>query len=313
MKNLVVLLLLCMLINKIQAQGTTPLSLEDQNKLIAQVSHISDPAAKLKAIDSLISSGKLTSDGQIATIYSGRAQTLWAVFQERVDLDNSEDLEVAKQKTIENVLADYKKAIDACAFCQPAHRQERAEFLKDADLENNPLYDADMKYVKDHGFKETESGFVIGFNYMGGKSGWFGAMISPFGYFDPRYKITNTDPADGKLKTVSSNPVPTSVNYLTIEYNQNLDQPAAHEMSFSPFQMTSPFLINPAKFGFTQSYTITKPSWFYRPELGIGWGYISVAYAYNFVFSKSDRHELDTNMLIVRFTYPIVPYKSTLY
>ncbi len=309
MKHFLVLLLFSVITLRMCAQGTTPLSIEDQNKLIHEVSSIGDADAKLKAIDELIRSGKLTFDGQIASLYSGRAQTLWEVY-ELHEADSKEGAELAEQMAIDSVLAYYKKAIDACVFCQPVHRQERAQFLHDVDKEYNSPYAEDMTFAKDHGYKETQQGFLLGVNYMGGKSDWFGVTVSPFGQIAPRYKIMNTDPADGKVKMVDRNLVPVSLNLFPFEYNQNLNQPTSHELSLSLFQMTSPLLINVTKLGFTQSFETPKPSWFYRPEIGIGWGFISVGYAYNFVFSKSDRHLMDTHMFVLKVSYPIVMYKN---
>jgi len=309
MKNILAFLLLLCMMSQAYSQETTPLSLTEQNALLEKATVVRNPDERLKAIDELIRSGKLSSNGQIASAYSGRAKALWDVYQKHSDASEPPE---KRLQVIDSVLLCYKKAIDACVYCQPVHRQERAEFLKEAEIANtNPLYLQDMDFAKAHGFKETEHGFVLGVNYMGGKSDFAGVMVSPYGVVMPRYKVLSTDPEDGKIKVVDQNNWPSSFNLCSFEYNRNLDQPTAREFAFSLFQQTSPLLINVTKFGFTQSVTLTKPSWFYRPEIGIGWSFISVGYAYNFVFSKSDRSQLDTHMVVFRFCYPIVMYTGS--
>jgi hypothetical protein len=310
MKYSVALLLFFLILAQAHSQVSSPLTLEEQNSLIHKVSAIKDADEKLKAIDDLMHSGKLTTNGQIASLYSGRAETLWEVYLKHMGDEGIDEIGV-KQQAIDSVLVYYKKAIDACVFCQPTYKADRAEFLKNQELANtNPLYLEDMKCAKDHGFKETEQGFTLGLNYMGGKSDFAGFMVSPWGQVIPRYKVMNTDPEDGKLKVIDENRLPYSMNILAFEYNRNLDQPTSREFTFSLFQMTSPLLINFTKFGFTQSFTLPIPSWFYRPEIGIGWSFISVGYAYNFVFSKSDRSQLNSHMFLLRLCYPIVMYNK---
>jgi hypothetical protein len=308
MKHILSFLLLFFILAQAHGQVSTPLSVEEQNSLLQKVSSVKNPDDRLKAIDELIRSGQLTLDGQLAAVYSGRAKTMWEAYLNHTETSDPPE---KRLQVIDTVLLYYKKAIDACVFCQPVHRQERAEFLKDVDLANtNPLYLQDIDFAKAHGYKETEKGFVLGLNYMGGKSDFAGIMVSPWGQVIPRYKVMSTDPADGKLKIVDQSLLPVSINILAFEYNRNLDQPTSREFTLSLFQSTSPLLINVTKFGFTKSVTLSKPSWFYRPEIGIGWSFISVGYAYNFVFSKSDRSQLNTHMVVARLCYPIVMYKN---
>ncbi|HWY33150.1 MAG TPA: hypothetical protein VNX68_00805, partial [Nitrosopumilaceae archaeon] len=261
---------------------------------------------RLRAINNLLDSKKITYIKYIAGLYAARA----AVYEEKYDKEFEIEYKLLED-TMENfyiksVLRDYKISIDTCVFCEPLHRLGRKEFLESSAV-NDSMFLDDRSYLKKHGFKEEREGLVVGINYFKGKSDWAGIEVAGSGILMPRYVLRNIDPVDGKKKKVDDQPIPFAGNAFTLGFNQNLNQ-RAHEFTFSLLQITSPFIINIAKFGLIQSPLTPKGSWFYRPEVGIGWGWISAGYSYNFVFSKSDRNQFEKHLFIVKLNYPIINY-----
>jgi hypothetical protein len=280
-------------------------------KDVVHLLHISaetDLTARMKAVDSLLLPGKTKKTDQLAELYAIRAHTIYSVYlkehPQRLD-------DVDERKVYARVLLNFKKSIDTNALCAPVHRVQRLQFLEEIGDKHEAPYKEDLKWLRAHGYREDRQGLNIGVGYEHGKHDLLGMDIAPFGMIMPRSFLRNTDSTGKKMPWVGNGgDVTTALAFFSLGYSQDLSHPSRHEYTCSLFRFTSPFLLCLSRFGFTQSSEYNKASWFYRPEAGLGYSFFSVGYAYNYVFSKSDRKQSDTHMLIIRISYPLVKYQN---
>ena len=279
-----------------------------QYRIIEKVAALKDDSSKIKAIDSLISSGKITHDKYLAGLWSLRADILYNMyFQEIIAYTSIEEIDsITKDSSIlqiiNTILSNYNKAIETCTFCSPLYIDKRKVFY--GAIANDSLYDKDVEELIKYGYKPEHTYlFNIGVNYFKGKNDWLGFDISATSLFQRGYYLKNIDPIGGKRKKVGDYNWFFGASFLTLGYNQNLNI-KAHEFTASLIQMTSPFFISITKFGALQSPTEKHLVWFYRPEIGIGNSFISVGYSYNLIFKKSERNLWENHLLVIKLIIP---------
>lgn len=308
---------------KTQAQGKDVGSLTDfvQDELIHRVTCLEDPKAELKAIQALFESHQLTSKHYTAWLYSIRAQTTYRSYNEsQFDfMERYESLDSIrwaivndsiKNKMTLEVLADFQRSIDTCIACQPLNRLLRLKFLNSIGRKNDSLFIGDLQCVKKNGYKETRNGPGLSINFSRGKMDLLGLEVSAFAYTSPGYRLRSEFPEKGK-KPILESAVSTAAKLFILGYNQNLQLPGTHDFTFSVFHFTAPILLDLSKIGIMFGTPYQKASWFYRPEIGLGWRCFSVGYGYNYVFSKSDRKQANTNLFLLKLSYPIVKYSES--
>lgn len=280
-----------------------------QENAIDQITRIKDGDAEIKAIDELLKSNLITWPHWQAWLYTERARATHSLYLNHGGDTNWDADDKLRLNMTQQVLADYQKAIDLDEFCQPYIRTQRLDFLKEVGKKGNSLYIQDLNYLKQHGYKQDWDGMGLSVNYTRGKTDQLGIGISAISNYQPFYRLRNVDPTDSIRRVVDSN-TPTGISAFTLGYNQNLTFARTHEFTFSVLQVTAPLLIDITKLGFTSSPAYTSASWFYRPEIGFGWNWISLGYGYNFVFSKSDRKQSETHLFLIKLSYPIVKYND---
>jgi len=278
-----------------------------QKNILKKVEKIKDFDGKLRAIENLISSNKITNQNCLADLYNDRANVYLDIYGSD-SLSNYDYISGDKSGStiIRHVLMDYQTAIKTYPFHEPVYRADRLEFLNYLNSDH-PLVSSDLAYLKQHGFKKEFEGFTPGANYMYGKSSWIGIELSPIGYVSPSFTLKNQDPADGKIKKVNKRELPVALAFATIGYNQLLKN-SAHEFTISGFRLTAPIYLEITKFGFESGLNSPKLLWFYRPEIGIGNSFISVGYAYNVLFAKSQRSNWEKSLFVIKICYPILRY-----
>ena len=97
-------------------------------------------------------------------------------------------------------------------------------------------------------------------------------------------------------------------SYFSMSFQHNLNT-GSNEISFDAikFRQNGVFNLNITQFGFHQGLPgVDGVKWFYRPEIGLSYGPFSVSYAYNLTFNKDIRSLTEKNMLVVKFSYPII-------
>jgi hypothetical protein len=301
--------LLVIFITNGQAQATDSLHLsrKAQEKLIDKAVRIKDDDTALKAIDELFKSNQITDKCSLSELYAARAETIYESYWNHGGSSNDDMEDKVRLNMIPLVLADFQKAIDADPRCKPINCKLRMEFLSTQGRETDPLYIQDLAYLKEHGYKEDVFSLGLSAGYTRGKSDMLGLELAAMSILSPSCNLRNTDPDNGK-KVFLGHYHSMGAKFLILGYNQNLNLPSTHEFTISPLQWANPVLIDITKIGYTASPLYKSNSWFYRPQIGIGWNWISVGYAYNFVFSKSDRSQADTHMIFIKLSYPLLKY-----
>ncbi|HEX7415278.1 MAG TPA: hypothetical protein VF411_14635, partial [Bacteroidia bacterium] len=243
MKKLLILILFMLLGQHFFAQTEPVILLSDtaQKNLLWKVEEIKDNNEKLKAIENLIQTNKITKPSYLAALYGSRAYVYQVLYADSISNYDCLSEDTTGSALINHILNDYQKAIEVCPFCEPNYRLQREEFLSEVNYEDS-LKAEDLAYLKKHGFKEDRTGVVPGINYMQGKNSWLGAEVSAIGFIAPSYVLKNQDPADGITKKVASRTIPVAAAFATFGFNQRLDN-KAHEFTVSAFRLTAPFYI----------------------------------------------------------------------
>ena len=278
-----------------------------QKKIIKKVEKMKDDEEKFKVVENLLVSRKITNAESLAELYCERAYAYWNKYEsDSISLYNYLNGDKTGSTIIKHILDDFRLAIKTYSLNEPKYREDRLDFLETLN-EDHPLVEQDKQYLKQHGYKESFGGLTPGINYLLGKNSWMGFEVSCVGYVDPSYVLKNRDTLDGKIKKVNKRNFPIAVGILTIGYNQSLVN-SAQEFTISGIRFTAPLYVEVTKFGFERGLNTTHGLWFYRPEIGIGNSFISIGYAYNLMFNKSERNNWEKSLFVVKFCYPIVKY-----
>ena len=279
----------------------------DQKNIIKKVKKINEDDEKIKTIEHLLASKKITNPECLADLYCERAYAYWIKYEDD-SLSNYNYLSGDKTGStiIQHVLDDLSLAIETYPLNEPKYRNDRMDFLE-AINEDHPLLEEDKAYLKKHGYKEDIFGLALAANYMHGKNDWIGGELPIFEALTTSYVLKNKDTLTGKIKKVTSRNFPVGLEMLTLGFNKSL-QNSAHEFTISAIRLSAPIYLEVTKFGFETGLNTTHGLWFYRPEIGIGNSFISIGYAYNLMFNKSERNNWEKSLFVIKLSYPIVKY-----
>ncbi|HEY1037890.1 MAG TPA: hypothetical protein VGF30_00715, partial [Bacteroidia bacterium] len=272
-------------------------------------------AGVIKEIDKTFAEGKITNTNYIASLYAMKAKALQKLHEEEIDSYLDYEIEEYKDDStfksnmkpvLDEIFSLYEKSVSTCEYCAPANILQRYEFERDYDYYESKSK-ADLEILKKYGYKKERIGIPLGITYIKApKNEYIGIEISPVGFLDPRYKMKNLNKETGKKEVVASSLIPVNYQAFTCGFNKNITR-QGYEVWFSAGQVTSPLMINAIKFGFTENYISNeRVHWFYRPELGLGWGIFSVNCGYNMVFKKEFRREDNKWFVTARIAMPII-------
>lgn len=263
-------------------------------------------ALKNKSIDSLqnlINSNKLTDTGLIALANSRKAMVLNAIHSSQIQ--NFAKGDQSELKVVSEILESYKTAIDTNDVCKLTHQVDRMKFLKKIK-DTTALYKNDLKELKSNGYQEEFGSFDIGINFMKGNHNWLGADVSLVTYNGDRW-MSKKNKFETKQYLVPFS-MPFKMGFLNVSYLRNLTN-SDYDLSFSLFQLTSPMVFNVTKFGYQKSEQTGLKYWYYRPEIGLGWGCFAIYYSYNCKLTKQSSPVSEKHLLNLRITVPIVKWK----
>lgn len=258
---------------------------------------------KSKSIDSLqqvLNSNKITDPGLYAYAHSLKAELLSKMYCHPND-------KVAKNgridsKIVSEILESYKIAIDSAEVCKLPYQANRMKFLKNIN-DTTAVYKSDFKALKEKGYQQEYGSLDFGINYMRGKVNWLGGDVSLITFNGERWKSkTEAD------KNFIPKDVPVKMGFLNVSYLRNLTN-SDYDLSFSLLQLTSPFVLNITKFGYLKSEDTGLKYWYYRPEIGVGWGCFSIYYSYNFKLTNDSPPVSEKHLLNLRIAVPIVKWK----
>jgi len=260
-----------------------------------------DFSYKHKNIDSLqkvLNSGKITNLEYYAGACLSKIDILERKYKKEIKEFRFGDS--SKQKYINEILDCYKLAIDTCTKCKLKSKKQRLSFLEDIN-DRGTLYQNDLNELKAFGYREPYHSLNLGINYMRGINNWLGLEISFFTYSELGFKKLKKNTNSNKYYVPFEYPFVGS--FLSVGYMRNLDRKVT-DLSFSIIQITSPLLINITKFGFQTNKEDKISYWYYRPEIGFGWSYLSIYYSYNLLFNNSSRHSFEKHLFNLKILFP---------
>lgn len=246
-------------------------------------------------LDALLASGVLKDKQVVSEALTAKASLTTRQYKLKTlkaDMANNGPL-------TRSILATYQQAIDTCPRCDLQPIYNRYQLLEKLDHYDNP-YKNDLETLRHAGLKRTTIGVVIGPQYMLGRDHWLGGEVALAGVFQPAYKMGKTDPDTKQYMTFRKTP-PVAMSALTFSYFRNLSE-NANDFSFSLGQFTSPVALNLTRFGWQSGdYWNDRRAWFYRPDIGVGFGRISLHYAYQLMLKKADRDRAEKHLFQVKF------------
>lgn len=155
---------------------------------------------------------------------------------------------------------------------------------------------ADEKYLKGRGFKQDEFGVSTNLvvRYDGGL--WLGAEVAVIGGLQSPFNLK-----DGYGKTIKKSKFGISASVLILSHLRNIEERIS-ESKFSLFRIEAPLYIDIAQVGLVK--TADESHWFYRPQVGVGYGRFSISYGYSIFFKRASRdllkkHSLNLNTKFV--------------
>ena len=148
------------------------------------------------------------------------------------------------------------------------------------------------------------NGINLGLNVLQGKTSWIGGEISfdQVGHRNP-FRMTSS-----KLSFRNNY----HVSMLGMGFLKNLSNESFDIMGYlinirkEGFGIAANiFSANLLQFGFHKGYSAGN-SWFYRPEIGLSYGPLSLCYGYNVVFKKVVRPFTESHFLTLKLNYPMI-------
>ena len=263
-----------------------------------------DYSYKKKNIDSLqkvLDYGEITNPIIYSSSYSEKASILQFIYED--EINKFKDGDTSKVKIINQILDSYKIAIDTWGRCKLHRKVDRMNFLEEINDTGN-LYENDLEELKAAGYKKDFTSLDFGIDLKKGKNNWIGGELNIINYNGARWKLNKNDSISNKYHIPYS--LPFVLGFINISYSRNINI-NEYDFALSLIQMRCPVFINVTKFGFQKSNE--KKHWYYRPEVGIGWKWVSIYYSYNLMLKKSLRPISEKHLINLKILLPIISDK----
>lgn len=295
------------------------------NETYDQIYNLDD----LVLLDALLEDSTMSSSMIKGGIYMARAEKRWQFINDswseyfRNYYEEEEEEITFFKDSIENelqkILADYDRAIEICSECSVNYQYKRFEFLNTVisrvpnlniiETSYLPRYESDFKALSVIGYKEERVGVGVGFSSYFGKDTWLGGEVSVFSAKEPLNRLKYKSSKDGSSEKYWINMYPVFGSGLTLSYHYGLNT-ETHDFGFGLVEIISPLHISLLNFGLLETNYSSKLLAYYRPEIGIGFGNVSVFYAYNAVFKKSMRGQSEKHLFGIKIKLIPVRFKS---
>jgi len=154
--------------------------------------------------------------------------------------------------------------------------------------------ESDYAALKSAGYKKDRDGIGVFLKSKYDGDFWLGLEGAVFSGTGGRYKLVN---GYGEVFTKGRD---ISATALSLSYLRNLNRKWS-EWSFSILKLEAPIYIDIIQFG--QLYTADESYFFYRPEVGVGYGPITLSYGFNVFFKKGVEDGVQRHMVNLRGRY----------
>jgi len=232
------------------------------------------------------------SDFDRSDLYSFRAKARLALNQKNIKNDS-----IQRQLLLDEMYQDLSQAIDLIddKSEQLKHTWRRYVFLNRLSYPYKDM-NTDLALLKDNGYKEKKMGIALYPKVMFDGDFWLGAELSLLSAFFPQYTLISKDKV-----TIYKDKYSTSFALFTLGYAQNLQRTEWSDFNISILRIEAPFYIDILQFGF-----INGPagnSWYYRPELGLGYSIFQLSVGYNIFFQNEESSEISNLLTNFRVKY----------
>ncbi|MBL7891147.1 MAG: hypothetical protein JNL63_00845 [Bacteroidia bacterium] len=269
--------------------------LAKQNKLIDDASRYSVDKRNIDSLEKVLKSGKITNPQIYADAYGEKAWLLEHIYKNEIKEYGNGDS--SKKEVVDEILSCYKASNDSSGRYKLYYLPHQVGFLEKINVRDE-LYKRDMKELYAAGYiNKSVSALNFGIDYMKGESNWLGGEVSLLNLYGDRWGRVRNDSIVKKYKVPFV--WPTTMSLLSVIYMHNFEQ-SKTDFSFSIFHLVSPFVINITKFGYQKDKKTEIRNWYYRPEIGLGWNFVSIYYSYNFMFDKTVRQSSEKNLLNIK-------------
>lgn len=296
MKKNILLLFLLLIGHLAQAQKENKEAERDFYKAAKAVTKYAIKQKDINIFNDFASKNTPPTEKSKAWIYANRAYILTEINYRALKFGETNTTAITRE-----IIDNYQKAIDSCAFCAASYKEQRMIFLKKYKITSDVLVKdkADLEAIH---YKPSREGSSLGVAAIQGKDTWIGLQFVPYGSKSARYlKLSNNQDVAGYYKKSTYGVFfPLSINY-------NLQRKTT-EFSMSFLRMQAPLMIDITQFGYRNGVKGEQGSGFYRPEIGFGIGYFSLSYGYNVWFNKTYHANEEKHLLQLRFT-PILKSK----
>lgn len=169
------------------------------------------------------------------------------------------------------------------------YRMRRYETLSEMKI-GYPSKSEDEYLLRQSGYKPDQTGFSLMFTSRYDGEFWLGAEVALFGGLQLPFNFKN-----GYGDTVEKMEMGVSGSAFIFSHTRNMES-AINESKFSILRIEAPIYVDITQVGWMR--TAGRSYWFYRPQVGLGYGRFSLSYGFSLFFKKEardllNRHSLD--------------------
>ena len=224
-------------------------------------------------------------------------------------LDEYEPQKLDKELFIKVIIDVMQQAIDSCEECSLKNMVDRYEFLKAYRI-GREICKKDSLVIFSAGYKSPKEGKMLGLHISQGKDTWIGGEFAFFSKYEPSYRLKKWNKSHTTYEKGYSKKWAIVSSVLSFAYAYNWKQ-KIHDFSFNPVQLIAPLVLKPLQFGLQKRAEIEESyEPYYRPEIGLGFGKLSVSAGYNIMLRKSARANGEKWMFNISYIFPFDSHKK---
>lgn len=153
------------------------------------------------------------------------------------------------------------------------------------------IYVDDHKKAGSFHLFNTYNGLNVGYTSFGTKNGLFYQGI----------EISLDKPFESESNPFKAG---TRLSFFGVSFLKEYYEGDKSEFLFYALQYKTLLQVNPVQFGINKNSNLGTKTWFWKPEIGISYGIVNIAYAYNLPFKNTG--DIKGGQLKISCSYPLV-------
>ena len=227
----------------------------------------------LDTIEHLLNSGEISSTDQAELL------TMRGLLKIKYNKNSLGKRPSLKNPILKSAYSDFTTAIEQVT------EERKVEFvfrryttLSDVDL-SYPEDRSDLNLLSSHGYKKDRFGMAASLSVRYDGSFWLGFDFALFSGYTSPYTLK-----DGHGSTIAKRKYTLSASAFVLGYSHNLES-SASDFNFSLIRIEAPLFIDILNVGYIR--TMGNNSWYYRPQLGLGYYWFQLSAGYNIFFRNN--------------------------